>query len=118
MKDIRIIKPYDCKVGKLVFRGKHSFNDLVPEVAFIQDGSDHDEAPYILYGRDHDNYFLETRENLERLESLKEIEAKIEQLKDEATQVIAEMTDPIYAKSYWKHATVDTSDSRTKEVPE
>ena len=56
MKDVRIIKTYSRKVGKLVFRGKHELQPLVPLVRFILDGTGEEESPNILYGRDHDNY--------------------------------------------------------------
>jgi len=105
VNDVRIIKTYDRKVGKLIFKGKHRHNELVPEVAFIQDGSDHDEAPYILYGRDHDNYHLATPANLGRLANLRVLDEEIEQIKKKMEIIISGMTDPIYAESYWKHAT-------------
>jgi len=104
MKELRIIKPYDLVTGKLIQTGTHEVSDKVPLVKFINDDTGKEEAPYILYARDHDNYFLETPENLEKLEILKDIDAEIEELKGGRNFLISTMTDPIYNESFFKHA--------------
>ena len=104
MKEVRIIKPYDLAIGKLVQTGVHEVNDRIPLVKFINDKNGREEPPYILYGHDHDNYFLETPENLEKLEILKDIDAQIEELKGSMKFLIGTMTDSIYNESFFKHA--------------
>ena len=105
MQYVRIIKTYDRKVGKLILKGRHEQNVRVPLVGFIPDMSDQEESPNILYGRDHDNYHLDTPENRKRLSMLEDIDAEIAVLKHEAKLIINGMTDPIYAGSYWEHLT-------------